>query len=210
MEIHDVALIVGSDRNDFILGRPGPEIIRGGGGDDFLRSLDTRFSDRLEGGAGDDFLEGGFGNDTLRGDAGNDSITGRVGNDILTGGIGNDSLFGGIGDDVVLGEDGNDLFRAGTTIELRSGHAGRDRWTGGAGRDIFDISGFNQAGSSDYAHINDFTRFSDRIELGAIDRSEVTFSISGTVISVFAENDLLAVITANNGQRLTPGTLFGS
>jgi hypothetical protein len=78
--------IIGDDKNNFILGSPGPDIIEGKGGDDYIT-----------GGLCDDELYGGEGNDKLYGDEGDDILDGGSGDDVLCGGPGNDTYVWGKG-----------------------------------------------------------------------------------------------------------------
>ncbi|MBX9605385.1 MAG: FG-GAP-like repeat-containing protein [Gammaproteobacteria bacterium] len=89
-----MAAIVGTRRNDRLVG--------------------TRLDDTLQGFEGNDSLTGGEGDDLLRGDAGNDSLVGGAGDDRLAGGTGADLLDGGAGDDQLDGGDGRDDLRGGT------------------------------------------------------------------------------------------------
>ena len=96
-------------------------------------------------GADTTILDGTAGQDLIKGEAGDDRLggtAGTAGNDILDGGLGNDTLHGGAGDDLLIGGAGNDtLF----------GEAGADtfawmladRGTGGAGRAVDTIQGFD-------------------------------------------------------------------
>ncbi|WP_370300788.1 calcium-binding protein [Pseudooceanicola sp.] len=103
--------VIGTRRNDKLVGFDGDDVLIGGGCDDtFLLS------------AGDDVLIGGSGNDTLRGGAGADTLIGGNGDDMLYGGQSADVLKGGAGDDVL------------------SGKKGADELTGGAGADTFVIA----------------------------------------------------------------------
>lgn len=66
-------------------------------------------NDVLIGLEGDDHLEGNGANDTLYGEAGEDLLEGGDGSDGLYGGDGNDTLKGGSGDDYLVGGDGIDV-----------------------------------------------------------------------------------------------------
>lgn len=82
-----------------------------------------KFSDVLDGYAGNDTLIGGWGNDTLRGDSGKDKLFGNLGNDILLGGTGKDVLDGGVGNDLLDGGAGEDMAgysqsSSGVTVSL--------------------------------------------------------------------------------------------
>lgn len=113
-----------TDGHDVILGTPGPDRIRAGGGDDTICGLGGR--DRIFGGPGSDWIAGGGGRDRLVGGSGRDWLVGGNGPDRLVGGPGRDRLFGNRGNDVLRGGPGNDRLIGGP---------GRDRCDGGAGRD---------------------------------------------------------------------------
>ncbi|MEM7773542.1 MAG: GDSL-type esterase/lipase family protein [Cyanobacteria bacterium P01_A01_bin.37] len=73
--------LLGSRRNDRLVGGIGSDILRGKKGNDLLI-----------GGGGDDEIYGGKGNDRLKGNGGNDFLDGGVGNDKIWGGRGRDSI----------------------------------------------------------------------------------------------------------------------
>jgi Ca2+-binding RTX toxin-like protein len=117
--------------------------------------------------------------------AGNDVFDGHTGiqSGGIYGGTGNDKLTGGVGADRLDGGDGNDILQAG---------GGGDQLTGGAGADSFVFTAIED--SNGYAlrsdgwkrlpdAIVDFTKGSDKIDLGAID------AIAGT-----AANDAFAFL----------------
>ena len=95
--------IRGGQGNDSLVGNLGDDTLRGGDGDDNLIGDELEIdataggNDRLLGGAGNDLLGGGPGDDYLSGQAGMDSLFGDAGDDLLIGGAGNDSLLGGEG-----------------------------------------------------------------------------------------------------------------
>ncbi len=82
--VSEVENVVGSSRDDWLVG-------------------DTQ-GNRLSGGQGDDLLDGGEGDDILKGDAGDNVLVGAAGNDTLYAGSGDDVLDGGSGNDVILVE----------------------------------------------------------------------------------------------------------
>lgn len=94
--------IDGRNGDDWIVGTPYADVIRGSAGNDVLR-----------GNSGDDYLDGGAGNDTLYGDDDNDVLTGSSGGDAQFGGAGadtfqistreafGDSFDGGSGTDII-------------------------------------------------------------------------------------------------------------
>lgn len=80
-------------------------------GVDALNATDTQNRNAfMFGNTGNDMLTGGAGNDLLVGNDGADSLTGGAGNDILIGGAGNDTLDGGAGNDTYTIE-GRDTIR---------------------------------------------------------------------------------------------------
>lgn len=164
VEVSEVDVVVGSDRDaEYLLGRaddiadggPGNDTIRGGIGDDSLSGgggqdvvrgdagddtiMGGRGADLLSGNRGDDLVIGGSGDDTLRGNAGADTLRGGRDDDVLRGGAGNDTLAGGAGDDNLSGDGGSNLLRGGAGDDtLSSGStdgAGFDTLIGGAGDD---------------------------------------------------------------------------
>src|SRR5215510_959929 len=64
--------------------------------------IGTSGNDIISAGNGDDHVDGGNGNDILAGNAGDDSLAGGNGNDILTGGDGDDAIDGGSGTDTAI------------------------------------------------------------------------------------------------------------
>ena len=65
---------------------------------------------KLDGGAGNDYIKGRAGGDTLIGNIGHDRLEGEAGNDTLKGGLGVDILEGGLGADIMFGEGDKDYF----------------------------------------------------------------------------------------------------
>ena len=132
-----------TDGDDFIVGTPNDDEIRGGNGNDTLIGNDG--DDTLRGGSGDDNLTG----DELRIDAiagGNDRLLGGAGNDLLGGGPGNDylaaakALYGSPfhatdGDDFIVGTPNDDEIRGGNGNDTLIGNDGDDTLRGGSGDD---------------------------------------------------------------------------
>src|SRR4051794_36455813 len=114
----------GSERNDNLLGGPGPDHIFGHGGDDVI------WGNRLPGGRS-------FGTDLIDGQDGNDTIYGGRGDNVIHGGRGDDFLQGGPLGNRIFGEDGND------TMRLRGN--GRNRVQAGGGDDT--IQAFSRGGT---------------------------------------------------------------
>ena len=87
----------------------------GAAGNDALIGNDE--SNRLAGGAGNDWINGKGGDDTLLGEEGEDSIFGESGNDYLDGGAGDDTLIGGENDDLLIGGLGSDDIQGGSGVD---------------------------------------------------------------------------------------------
>ncbi len=97
----------------------------------------TNGLDRIDAGAGDDWIYGFGGNDTVIGGDGNDVLFGDTGEGLAgfvqsrvfdTGAAGNDSISGAPALDQLFGGGGADTLNGGS---------GRDLLTGGAGADVF-------------------------------------------------------------------------
>ena len=86
--------------------------IKGGAGDDILRSGSKQFV-QLQGGVGNDTLYGGTGRANLSGGSGDDILYGEAGDDGLYGGLGNDTLYGGAGNDFIYGSFGENILWGG-------------------------------------------------------------------------------------------------
>lgn len=92
--------------------------------------IGDRHSDKISGGAGNDWIDGGQGADNLSGRAGNDVIIGDEGDDKISGGQGDDIVFAGGGIDRISGDLGDDQLFLGT-------QTGQTDAFGGAGDDTF-------------------------------------------------------------------------
>ncbi|MBD1939470.1 Calx-beta domain-containing protein [Microcoleus sp. FACHB-68] len=93
-----MALFLGDDTDDTLIGSIG--------------------NDLFIGDQGNDSLIGGFGNDIVFGEEGNDTLTGGTGSDVLLGGSGNDSLNGGDGNDTLYGGEGNNTLTGGAGVDV--------------------------------------------------------------------------------------------
>ncbi len=114
-------------------------------------------NDVIKAGAGHDYVAGYDGNDKLFGQAGHDRLVGFNGNDKLFGGNGNDDLNGITGDDILVGGRGRDIFRS-------EDSRGTDTWTGGAGKDKFEVGLFDEGRFG--ATVTDFDRSGgDKVDL---------------------------------------------
>ena len=107
----------GTERNDNLLGGPGPDTLLGHAGDDIL------WGNRLHDGRsyGTDKIAAGPGNDTVYGGRAGNRINGDDGNDFLQGGPKRNRIRAGNGDD---------------TVRLRG--SGPNTVYGGAGNDIVE------------------------------------------------------------------------
>lgn len=125
--------VLGTTRDDLLVGGPGRELLQGKGG-----------GDRLYGGGGDDELEGdgttNQGDDLLAGGAGNDRLAGRAGDDKLYGDA-RDPAAGPPGNDEITGGRGKDLMVGGPGSDLILGAYDNDRILAGAGNDVINLLG---------------------------------------------------------------------
>lgn len=110
--------------------------INGGAGADYLAGLGMR--DTIHGKDGADTLKGNAGHDLLFGEGGNDLIYGGKGNDTIVGSTGKDQLFGDEGNDKILGGSGDDKIWGGHENDTLSGEAGNDRLFGENGNDLLN------------------------------------------------------------------------
>lgn len=123
--------VIGTNRDDTIIGTAGANILEGGGGDDSLYAgagrdtasyststqavtVDLRVADPQDtGGAGIDLLSG-FEN--LTGGSGNDALFGDARSNVLIGGEGNDFLNGRLGFDIVSYENATERVQVSLAI----------------------------------------------------------------------------------------------
>lgn len=85
-----MAVIVGDENDNTLVGTATADQITGAGGNDTLDGADG--DDELKGNAGDDVLRGSDGNNRLFGGDGNDTLSARAGTDLFNGGGGIDTL----------------------------------------------------------------------------------------------------------------------
>lgn len=140
----DLENALGSDNDDEIYGSVQRNVLRGGGGHDYMDGWDG--DDTLDGGAGDDIVWGGLGDDSiadtgggsnyLRGEEGNDSVVGGAGFDDINGNMGDDTASGGLGEDWVVGGKDDDVLSGGDAFDIVYGNLGSDTLYGDAGDDI--------------------------------------------------------------------------
>jgi len=109
-----------------------------------------RGDNRIDAGAGNDFVWAGRGNDTVDGGDGRDWIWGRGGDDEIDGGAGNDRVSGGRGNDTVDGGAGNDRVSGGRGNDTVDGGAGSDKVYAGSGDDRGSYTVAENVGSKDY------------------------------------------------------------
>ncbi len=146
--------LTGGEGNDYIIGGSGGDVIfdnygsntiNGAAGNDVIIAHGVDLKDgkgnRIEGGAGDDYLEGGNGSDHMSGGDGYDVIYGLGGDDEIHGGAGNDYLDGGEGNDTIYGDEGNDNLIGGKGDDILRGGAGNDLLIGASGSDDIDGEG---------------------------------------------------------------------
>jgi Ca2+-binding RTX toxin-like protein len=133
--------IIGDGNTNRVVHYGGLDVVRLRGGDDYARGLDAPFGDpgdRVQMGAGDDWLQGDGGSGA--------HLSGGPGNDVMDvdtyheGGV----VLGGDGNDVITavgtyieayGGDGDDTFVGGWGDDYLSGGAGADTGDGGQGVD---------------------------------------------------------------------------
>lgn len=121
------------------------------------------------GGSASDNIADDSGNNELIGGGRRDTLEASGGNDTLSGGNGNDTLIADIGQDVLSGGNGADTFVLGANGQVS----------------------FDDAGTSDFASITDFTTGVDKIQLTGF--ANLFSSVS------FGSNSQLAIDTNNNG-----------
>ncbi len=134
--------LIGTPRDDVIVGSNGADLIKGKGGDDLICSrggADTVYSgssrDQVRAGRGSDYVLDSKGNsDRLWGGAGSDSISIRGG--VESSLFAQDELFGDKGNDVLRGGFSDDTIRGGRGDDLIDGRMDHDELFGGPGQDV--------------------------------------------------------------------------
>ena len=176
-----MAIVFGTNKNDFLKG--------------------TNKNDFLDGEEGNDILIGGKGDDFLNGESGNDLHHGGSGNDIIDGEGGNDILLGGNGNDFLEGEDGNDILKGGNGSDTLIGEDGNDRLTGGKGSDDFYFTSGEVFNPSEigFDTITDFGNGRDNIVLAQSTFTALTPQNGGTI----AESEFEVVETDADAQTST-------
>jgi Ca2+-binding RTX toxin-like protein len=146
------------------------ERVAGGAGNDFITlgpdgfdALGEQGDDTLFGDGRQNILSGGLGNDFLSGDAGNDSMFGDAGDDRLAGGADGNQLFGGDGFDKLDGGADSDRLFGGADDDSLNGGAGTDLLNGGVGTDF--LAGGSEADTFDFNSIKDSVKGLDRDQI---------------------------------------------
>ncbi|GCL41923.1 beta strand repeat-containing protein [Dolichospermum planctonicum] len=196
-------ILIGGDGNDTFTGGTGNDTIQGGNGNDTITG--GTGADSLVGGRGDDIYiinelgdiitEGSNqGLDTVRASityslasianvenltltgTANINATGNAINNILTGNSGNNTLNGAAGNDRLIGVDETSATPGKAEVDTLIGGAGRDRFVLGNGSKVFyDDGDTTNAGTADYALIQDFSASQDFIELSG-EKSDYTLN----------------------------------
>ena len=133
--------------------------------------------DTLNGGGGNDLLDGGSGNDKLNGNNGIDLVTFASGTTavVLDLSTNTDTAKRGTETDTLTGIEGAigsgkaDTGRA--SANWFQGGLGKDTFTGGGGRDLYDFNAVAESGITTTTHdvITDFAHLTDEIDLMGID-----------------------------------------
>lgn len=174
----------GTERDDYLLGGKGEDLLKGKAGDDTVKGGSG--NDTLNGDDGDDSIDGERGNDELNGGSGNDDLDGGRGNDELHGGSGDDTMRGSVDDDVLNGGAGND-FLMGGGVSFAGGndqYSANDTLRGGAGDDhLYDDDGANvlEGGLGNDTISVDPTDHAQRFVFGDNWGQEEVYSLGGSV-----------------------------
>jgi len=168
--------VTGGSLHDYLNGGAGNDTLNGAGGDDTLTG--NQGVDSLAGGTGNDYLDAGrvdSGLDFLNGGKGNDQVSISSDGDRANGGLGSDTItLSFAGDDgnysftltnglihygkstftgfeaiKYEGSDGNDTVTGGALTDEFTDSAGKDRYHGAGGRDIFNAGDINGADTFD-------------------------------------------------------------
>ncbi len=159
-------IIIGDDKNNWIMGSKGSDTLKSGAGDDIIlidsedensnidagsgldviKVVDNKNivfnmmlsnAEIMNSGDGDDILiGGGTSNVFISGGAGDDVIIGGAADDALSGEDGDDYIDGAYGDDVIRGHRGNDILKGASGNDYIEGGLGDDKIFGDSGNDI--------------------------------------------------------------------------
>jgi large repetitive protein len=105
-----MALRIGNNNNNTLIGTGGSDLVFGLGGNDIINA--GAGNDWVFAGSGNDIVFGGDGNDILFGDSGNDILNGGRGSDYVDGGTGNDTLIFNVAD-----AGGFDIYNGGSGVD---------------------------------------------------------------------------------------------
>lgn len=139
LSLHSIENVMGTEYRDVILGDAEANTLSGGpyySDGDVL--MGRRGPDVLTGHGGNDLLYGGRGADELQGRGGADLLSGQRESDQLYGGRGADQLYGRRGADLLAGQRDDDLLYGGAAADELLGRLGDDRLDGGLGRNQND------------------------------------------------------------------------
>jgi Ca2+-binding RTX toxin-like protein len=115
-----------------------------------------------------DILIGDKGNNNLQGGDKDDIFFAGRGDDTVLGGAGNDVVFAGSGDDIVIGQTGNDaaFLGKGNDRFIWNNGDGSDFIKGGAGFDVTQVNGADEAGDEFDLRAVDGQAIFNRLNLG--------------------------------------------
>ncbi len=191
-----MALIFGSNSNNFLEGSSSADDIRGLDGSDTIRGLEgndivngNAGSDEVNGNAGNDTVYGGKDDDSVYGGKGDDLVNGNDGNDIVNGNNGSDTVYGGQGNDSVRGGQDNDILHGDLGNDTLYGDLGNDTLIGGDAADVFALA--KDAGADT---VNDFVDGVDKLGLDGLSFGELSLTASGSSTAIFAGGQLLMTV----------------
>lgn len=159
---------------------------------------------KIDGGAGDDYIEGGMGSDVISGGKGNDVIYGLDGSDSISGGDGRDYIDGGKGDDSISGGKGDDKIFGGRGDDSISGGDGDDVIVGGRGKDsISGGSGSNSVTTDGKDSISGGTKVETVNPMSIPGNISIETNDEGYRARV--QSDLDALAATSTGQQMLNG-----
>lgn len=129
-------------------------------------------------------ITGGYGSDTFYGNSGKNTLSGREGSDKLDGRSGNDTIYGGVGKDTITGGLGQDKLCGGQYRTYSQPATFRD-----GVRDVFVFKSAAESKTSAPDTILYFEHGIDRINLNALNISEVTLMHSNGRTVLFADTN---------------------